>query len=759
MRAAVVAGVSVAIGILAGCGGHGSASSTAPAALTYRMNPAVYTKGSPISANTPTCTGGAVSSYSVWPALPAGLVLDASTGVISGTPAALAARKVYTVTARNSGGFTSTGVAITVNDLAPSALAYAKNPAVYTRTTTIAGNTPTSTGGDVASYSVSPPLPVGLTLDPTTGAITGTPAAVTPQAAYTVTARNSGGSATANVIITVVDVPPGSLTYSTNPAVYTMGAAITANAPSSVGGPVTSYSVFPSLPAGLTLDPSTGAISGTPTTVTAQANYTVTATNSGGFTTAGLAITVIKAPPSTLTYSANPVAYAQGVAIPNNSPIATGEGFASYSVAPALPAGLSLDPSTGIISGIPTTITPQATYTVTGTNSEGFTTVGVVIAVTAGGTTYSISGVVSGAVATGVAVSLTGAAAVSTTTNTSGHYDFIGLTNGSFTVTPSLTGYAFTPGNRNVTVTGNKPGQDFVSQAVVTGTLTEFATPTGLSETFGITVGPDGNLWFSEFFTNQIGCITPGGVITEFAIPGTKNPGPENIAAGPDGNLWFTEWNVSQIGRIDPSGVVTEFKMLDGAAGGPVGIAAGPDGNLWFTQAGQTIFGEYQIGRITPSGVITEFTIPGPARGISAGPDGNLWFTEGGQIGCITPSGVVTEFAVPGSFPSPTAITTGPDGNLWFINGNNIGRMTTSGVATQFPIPTASSNAESIAAGPDGNLWFTENSGRKIGRITTSGVITEFSADYDAPLQVVAGPDGNLWFTDGQGDKIGRITP
>ena len=56
-----------------------------------------------------------------------------------------------------------------------------------------------------------------------------------------------------------------------------------------------SYSVTPTLPTGLTLNTTTGVISGTPTAVVAQSNYTVTATNTGGTTTASLSIAVVSA--------------------------------------------------------------------------------------------------------------------------------------------------------------------------------------------------------------------------------------------------------------------------------------------------------------------------------------------------------------------------------------------------------------------------------------------------------------------------------
>jgi hypothetical protein len=71
--------------------------------------------------------------------------------------------------------------------------------------------------------------------------------------------------------------------------------AITNNMPTSSGGAVVSYSVSPALPAGLTLNTSTGIISGTPTTLTEASNYTITATNTGGSTTASLSIAVVSA--------------------------------------------------------------------------------------------------------------------------------------------------------------------------------------------------------------------------------------------------------------------------------------------------------------------------------------------------------------------------------------------------------------------------------------------------------------------------------
>ena len=86
--------------------------------------------------------------------------------------------------------------------------------------------------------------------------------------------------------------PPADLAYATTNALYTETIAIVENTPSSNGSPITSYSISPALPSGLTLDPSSGVVSGTPTSYTAIASYTVTGTNAEGSTTAVLTIAV-----------------------------------------------------------------------------------------------------------------------------------------------------------------------------------------------------------------------------------------------------------------------------------------------------------------------------------------------------------------------------------------------------------------------------------------------------------------------------------
>lgn len=144
-----------------------------PSGLTYTTSTADYIKGTPITANTPTSAGGAVASYSVSPALPAGLTMSTGTGVITGTPTAVTATKSYKVTASNSTGSATASLSITVNDAAPAGLAYTTGTVVYTVGTPIRADSPTSTGGTVTAYGVSPALPAGLEMDGDTGIING----------------------------------------------------------------------------------------------------------------------------------------------------------------------------------------------------------------------------------------------------------------------------------------------------------------------------------------------------------------------------------------------------------------------------------------------------------------------------------------------------------------------------------------------------------------------------------------------------------
>ena len=83
-----------------------------------------------------------------------------------------------------------------------------------------------------------------------------------------------------------------------------------------------------------------------------------------------------------------------------------------------------------------------------------------------GSTTYSISGTVNGDITSGVTITLSGASSASTNTGSGGSYSFAGLSNGTYTIAPTKTGYTFSPINRSVTVSNaNITGQNFTATA------------------------------------------------------------------------------------------------------------------------------------------------------------------------------------------------------------------------------------------------------------------------------------------------------
>jgi len=133
----------------------------------------------------------------------------------------------------------------------------------------------------------------------------------------------------------------------------------------------------------------------------------------------------------------------------------------------------------------------------------------------------------------------------------------------------------------------------FVRAAPTTaGTITQHLIPTIFAYPTGITLGPDGNLWFTESNGNKIGRLSPRGGFKEYPLP-APNSMPIGITTGPDGNLWFTERYGDQIGRITTTGQITEFHVSQKTGGRPIDIARGPTSALWFTEFAR------KIGEIT----------------------------------------------------------------------------------------------------------------------------------------------------------------
>jgi hypothetical protein len=286
--------------------------------------------------------------------LPPGLTLNPTTGEISGTPST-AGTFSFTSQVVDSSGNPSTntvqsscGITITTPPV-PLALSCAASTGVvgvaYSSSLVATGGVPTYTFSIIAGS-----LPTGLSLNSTTGAITGLP---TTAGSFPFTAQvmdSSGGSsnmATASCGITISGPPTASCVV-INAVQGVAITPVTMTGSGGVGGPYTFSAT--GLPAGLTMS-SSGTISGTPT-ASGTFPYTVTVTDKAGNTgTFNCSVTVV-----------SPIALACAtstgqVGTPYSSALVATGGVPSYTFSisgGSLPPGLGLSPSTGAITGTPT---------------------------------------------------------------------------------------------------------------------------------------------------------------------------------------------------------------------------------------------------------------------------------------------------------------------------------------------------------------------------------------------------------------------
>ncbi len=295
--------------------------------------------------------------------LPAGLTLNAATGVISGTPTG--SGSTFTITVTDAANQTATH-GYTVGILAAPSITTTTLPggevgAAYSQPVV-------GTGGSTPyAWSVTAgSLPAGLTLNSATGVISGTPTG-SGSSTFTVTLTDAANQ-TATQAYTVGILAPPSITTTTLPG-GEVGAGYSQPLVGTGGGTPYAWSVtIGTLPAGLTLDGATGVISGTPTG--SGSTFTVTLTDAANQTaTQAYTVGILAAPSiTTTTLPGGEVgaAYSQ--------PLVGAGGSTPYAwsvTTGALPAGLTLNGATGVISGTPTG--SGSTFTVTLTDAANQT--------------------------------------------------------------------------------------------------------------------------------------------------------------------------------------------------------------------------------------------------------------------------------------------------------------------------------------------------------------------------------------------------
>ncbi|MBB3455021.1 hypothetical protein FHT86_003320 [Rhizobium sp. BK313] len=284
---------------------------------------------------------------------------SASGTSITYTPtASYAGPDSFTYTATNGGG-TSTPATVTITvspatiSLGPSTLSSGAIGTAYSQTITASGGTAPYT------YTITAgSLPTGLSLSPTTGALSGTPTAAGPFN-FTITATDSStgtGPFTGSRAYSLTVAAPTIVVSPTSLPSATAGTAFSQPLTASGGTGGYTYSLTAgALPAGVILS-SAGVLSGTPT-VAGPFNFTVTATDSstgtGPFTGSQAYTLTIAAPTITIAPGTLPAGTA-GTAYSQTLTASGGTGSYTYSLLTgSLPLGVALSPG-GVLSGIPT---------------------------------------------------------------------------------------------------------------------------------------------------------------------------------------------------------------------------------------------------------------------------------------------------------------------------------------------------------------------------------------------------------------------
>ncbi|CAJ0793742.1 hypothetical protein LMG19083_02478 [Ralstonia psammae] len=488
-------------------------------APTIAVSPTTLPGGTIATAYSQTITAsGGTSPYSYAisaGALPTGMALT-SGGVLSGTPTAGGTFN-FTVTANDSSTGTGTpysgsrAYSLTIGapsmTITPAAGALSGTAGTsYSRSFSVSGGTSPYTYAFVVNSGT---LPTGLNWNAATATLSGTPTSA-GTVNFTVTGTDSSTGAGApfavsGVYTLTIAAPSVTVSPTTlpNPAIAT---AYSQTVTAANGTAPYTYSITAgTLPVGLSLNSSTGAITGTPT-AGGTFNFIITATDANSFAASRAYSVVIGA--ATVTVNPATVAAAQVTTAYSQTFSATG-GTAPYTYAVsagALPAGLSLNASTGVLSGTPATL-GSSTFTVKATDSST-------------GTGAPYSGTRSYTVVVGQVIGT--APAVTTTT----------LSNAPVTVH----------------ATANATGGPFSSIAIVSPPASGTAVVNGLDIVYTPAPTTSGAVNFTYALINTAGTSAP--------IPVTVNVNAVPIA-------------VAQKQAITSSGQGVSVDLTEGATGGP----------------------------------------------------------------------------------------------------------------------------------------------------------------------------------------------
>ncbi len=334
---------------------------------------------------------------------------------------------------------------------------------------------------------------------------------------------------------------------------------------------------------------------------------------------------------------------------------------------------------------------------------------------------YTISGTVSGAVQQNVAVNLAGTASASTTTDVNGNYSFPGLANGSYTITPSLTGYTFSPTSTAVTLSGaDSTANNFTSSSG------------GSSGSFAMTAPAQGSASVSTTPTLTWGS-SAGAVSYTVEIATTATFGASDVA-----NITGLSTTSYAVTTPLTPGVIYYWRAI--AVNGS-GTTLASNAPLWFS---------------------SPLSAGSKASGVAVTPDGTrALVTNSNSSGTVTVVSLVTHTVLAtipvGAYPSGIAITA--DGSKAVV-ANSIGHsisvidLSSNTVTSTIPTPCVGSTLYDIAVTPDGTRAVLGDlssgctqSGLDVVSIASGAIAFVNFGSYNGPFGVAVTPDGSSVLT------------
>lgn len=375
------------------------------------------------------------------------------------------------------------------------------------------------------------------------------------------------------------------------------------------------YAINKTLPPGLNFDTETGVISGTPTAVSAAANYIVTATNSAGSGTATINISVTLPAKPNIAYNSSQV-YTVATDITPITPGNTGGGVpvGGYSVSPSLPAGLSFDINTGNIGGKPLLSHISTNYTVTAANAGG-----------SGSTVINIT--VNSPAKPNISY---GNPQIYTTTIPIS--ELAPINSGGVVPLQTAATFASAVGSVNglaIDATGNiyvADGDQKAIKKIPAGGGDPVVLASGFINPIGVAVDGSGNIFVADNGSNTIKKVPAGGG-APIAIGAAFNS-PYGVATDKAGYIYATD--INQIKKISPDGNTTIVLNVSGTIT-PTALFVDNSGNVYFTDINDNTLKELPVNNTNTITLATGFNHP---TGITFDTFGNIYVANAntGQV-------------------------------------------------------------------------------------------------------------------------------